>query len=95
MTLKNILIFLGVGVALWYLFKNPLAEWQARKQTGMQAAADAAAMGGYTTYNTQIYTAPLWAPIVRFFKAGAYVPPQSGGNGSQGSGQSMEYSMQG
>jgi hypothetical protein len=83
-----------VGGALWYVLRKPLAEMQARKQAGVTAAVDAATLNGYTTYNTQLYTGPLWAPILKFFRAGAYVPgPGASGGGTYSSGAA--YSVQG
>lgn len=93
MNIKTLLIG-GAAAALawWYVKRTVLYEHEVRKATGIQAALDAAVMNGYTTYNTQLYTAPLFQPIVRFFKAGAFVPTRSSGSGEA---QPVSYSMQG
>lgn len=86
--------FVLIGAGLWYLARKPLAEWEASKRAGVTAAIDATVLNGYTTYNTQLYKPPAWAPIVNFFKAGAYVPAPGGNSGSSGS-SGAAYSMQG
>lgn len=83
--------FLLIGAGLWILFRKPLETWYNARTTGLQAAADAATANGYTTYNTQLYSAPRWRPFLNFFKVGAYVPPRSGG----GQPEQVNYSVQG
>lgn len=87
---KKFLWIAAAAVAFWVLFRHPITQWIAARQTGLQAAQDAATINGYTTYNTQIYTPPLWQPVVNFFKAGAYVPTSKAG-----AGQTVDYSVQG
>lgn len=90
MVSRKILWMLLTLGALWLLFRKPLEQWYAARQTGLQAVADANTLNRYTTYNTQLYTAPLWQPVVNFFKAGAYVPTSKTAGG-----QTLDYSVQG
>lgn len=79
-----------IVAVLLYLFRKPLEEMYQKRVSGLQAVQDASVMNGYTTYNTQIYSAPLWAPFLQFFKAGAYNP---GSKSAQP--QAVDYSVQG
>jgi hypothetical protein len=82
---------LAAALAWWFVRRAALYDHEVRKATGVQAALDAATFNGYTTYNTQLYTPPLFQPLVRFFKAGAYVPPSTSGQAPA----PVNYSVQG
>lgn len=95
MNIKTLLIGAGTAaLAWWFIRRAALYDHEVRKATGVQAAIDAAVANGYTTYNTQLYTPPLFQPIVRFFKAGAFVASPTRGTGSTDP-QPIAYSIQG
>lgn len=89
--MRRIYFWIVLAIGLAWLFKKPLQELYEKRVSGLQAAADATTMNGYTTYNTQVYTPPLWTPILNFFKANSYAP----GSGDAASAQQTNYSVQG
>jgi hypothetical protein len=93
MSRRTILVSLTTIAALAYIFRKPLYDGWLSFTTGAQAAQDAYTQNGYTTYNQSLYQAPLWQPILTFFKASAaYIP--TGTNAQNASGPS-QYSVQG
>lgn len=72
--MKKFFIVLAVLVVLWLIFRKPLLNAYNSRVAGLQAAQNASQENTYTTYNTALYDKPFWAPIVNFFKAGAYAP---------------------
>lgn len=75
--MKKFLIILAILFGLWFLFRKPLMNAYNARVAGLKAAQDASQENTYTTYNTSLYTKPFWAPVLNFFKAGAYAPAQS------------------
>ena len=88
---RKLYAFLFFLLLVW-LLKKPLMNWYAKRQTGLQAAQDASQMTSYTTYNTSLYSPPVWQPVLSFFKANAYVPV---GQGKQDATNQVDYSLQG
>jgi hypothetical protein len=86
---------LGAAAFLLWVFRRPLEQLYAQRIMGLEAAADAATINTYTTYNTQIYSEPVWTPLLRFFKANAYRPAARSDRGGEAGGQEMSYSVQG
>lgn len=94
MSIKTLLIGAAAAALAWFFIRRiMLYDHEVQKASGVQAAMDAQA-SGYTTYNTQLYTPPLFRPILRFFKAGAYVASPLRGTGSTDA-QPVGYSVQG
>lgn len=86
----NKFLWILVSVAaLLYLLRKPLSRAYLERVSGLEAVQDAATRNGYTTYNTQLYTAPIWQPFLQFFKAGSYNP---GSKGPQP--ETVDYSVQ-
>jgi hypothetical protein len=83
---------LVVAAGLLWLFRRPLEQLYQQRIMGLEAAADAAQLNTYTTYNTQLYAEPFWKPVLRFFKANSYLPA---GTSGQGGGEQVNYSVQG
>lgn len=79
-----------IVAALLYAFRKPLVSAYNARVTGLEAVADASIRNGYTTYNTALYSAPLWQPFLKFFKAGSYNP-----GSKDKSAQAVDYSVQG
>jgi hypothetical protein len=82
-------------LGLLWLFRKPLEQLYQQRVLGLEAAADAAIENRYTTYNTQLYAAPFWKPVLRFFKANSYLPASRSTAASEGGGQQVSYSVQG
>lgn len=85
------LIYVGVFFLLYLLFRKPLLALYAKRVSGIQAAQDASEMTGYTTYNTQIFTASPWKAALNFFKPNVTVPV---GSNSTSTKSSLNYSVQ-
>lgn len=90
MTKAHMLWLLVLAAAVWWIAMQRRAV-VVNKQTGLVAAVDAQTANGYTTYNTQLYTPPAWTPLLRFFRAGAYVATTQNNSNPQ----VVDYSVQG
>lgn len=88
--MKRTFIWLGALALIWYLCRKPLLDLYHARVAGLEAAQDAHTMTGYTTYNTTLYAAPFWQPLLNFFRANAYVPSGVGQKVN-----TVDYSMQG
>lgn len=77
------------GLAAWWAWRY-ISAVEVQQQSGLQASIEAGTLNRYTTYNTQLYTPPLWTPLLRFFKAGAFVSTSD-----RGKPQKVDYSVQG
>lgn len=74
MSLKRIILISSILFLLWFLYKKFIVGAYLAQQQGLAAAQTAAYETGYTTYNRQTYAGPLFAPILRFFSGGSYIP---------------------
>lgn len=90
--MKTKLYILLAILAGFYFLKGPLTAWYLKRQSGIQAVKDASTENGYTTYNTSLYRAPVWKPVLNFFRANAYVPT---GQGTAQATNKVDYSYQG
>lgn len=89
---QKILIYSGVFLLLYLLFRKPLTEMYMKRVSGIQAAQNAATMTSYTTYNTQLYTSSPWRAMLNYFKPNATVP--LGSNSPKSTESSINYSVQ-
>jgi len=83
--------YVAIALFVWFVIRRPIEAAYVKRATGLKAARDAATQNRYTTYNTSIYTEPIWQPFLEFLKVGAYVGPSKGNQTVE----VVDYSVQG